>query len=180
MITRKAVFRDMDLCVNCKACIVACNVKHMSNARPEASHIIPTSRNLLNVYPTGPEIRDDRVYQAFIGIACMHCAEAPCIKVCPTSAIYKDTASGVTLVDDEKCIGCRACIWVCPYGAPTFDGRGKMLKCDLCIDRLREGKKTACEHTCAARAIFVGTPEEIAEIQARKAVERIRSGAIIS
>lgn len=180
MLTRKAVYRDMDLCVNCKACTVACNVKHMSGSRSGESTMTLPSRNLVNTYPTGPEIRVDRVYQAFISIACMHCAEAPCIRVCPTSAIYKDPQAGITLVDTEKCIGCRGCLWVCPYGAPTFDGRGKLALCDLCIDRLREGKKTACQHTCPARAIFVGSPEEIAEIQAKKAVDRIRSGATIS
>ena len=177
---RKSIFRDMDACVNCKACIIACNVKHMSHAQVSLPTLVePKGRNLINVYQTGPEIRGDRVYQAFVSIACMHCAEAPCIRVCPVSAIYKDRETTITLVDREKCIGCKACLWVCPYAAPTFDGSGKLVLCDLCLDRLEEGKKTACEQVCPAQAVFVGTPEEIAEIQARKAVERIQSGIII-
>ena len=175
--TLKAIFRDMDTCVDCKACIIACKIKHMSHPYVDLPILAePKGRNLINIYQSGPELRGDRVYQAFVSIACMHCSEAPCIKVCPTSAIYKDTETRVTLVDREKCIGCKACLWVCPYAAPTFDGSGKLVLCDLCIDRLKEGKKTACEAACPAQAIFVGTPEEIAEIQAKKAVKRIQSG----
>ena len=174
---RKSIFRDMDACMNCKACIIACNVKQMASSQ-RIPRVVSEHKgsNLLKIYQSGPEIHGDRVHQAFISIACMHCADAPCIKVCPTSAIYKDTPTGITLVDRKICIGCRLCLWVCPYGAPSFDEEGKLVLCDLCIDRLREGKKTACEATCQASAIFVGTAEEIAELRAKKAVEKIDRG----
>ncbi|MFC1893726.1 4Fe-4S dicluster domain-containing protein [Chloroflexota bacterium] len=176
---RKAIFRDMDACVNCKACLIACNVKHMSHRQATLPLALePKGRNLINVYQCGPEIRGDQVYQSFVSIACMHCEEAPCIRVCPASAIYKDTQTSITLVDRKRCIGCKVCLWVCPYGAPSFDNDGKLVLCDLCIDRLKEGKKTACEATCPANAIFVGTPEEIAELQAKKAVRRIERGLV--
>ena len=175
----KSVFRDMDLCINCKACIIACKVKQMS---PDYTVLRvtsePKSLNLLQVYHCGPEMRGDRVHQSFVSIACMHCEDAPCIKVCPSSAIYKDTETGITLIDKELCISCKACLWVCPYGAPSFNEEAKLALCDLCIDRLREGKKTACEAACPASAIFVGTPEEIHELQAKKAVERIYKSAV--
>ena len=175
---RKSVFRDMDACVNCKACIIACKVKQMSTPYAVAPSIAePRGVNLVWVYQSGPEIRGERVHQSFVSIACMHCADAPCIKVCPESAIYKDTQTGITLVDKELCIGCKGCLWVCPYGAPSFDESGKLVLCNLCIDRLKEGKKTACEAICQASAIFVGSPEEIAEVQAKKAVGRIEKGA---
>ncbi len=175
----KSVFRDMDLCVNCKGCIIACKVKQMSPPYVVSPAIAePKGLNLIWVYRCGPEIRGDTVHQSFVSIACMHCTDAPCIKVCPTSAIYKDTQTGITLVDRELCIGCKGCLWVCPYGAPGFDEDGKLVLCNLCIDRLREGKKTACEAACQASAIFVGTPEEIAELQARKAVDRIDRASV--
>ncbi|MDP2643530.1 MAG: 4Fe-4S binding protein [Desulfobacterales bacterium] len=176
---RKAIYRDMEACVNCKACMIACKVKHMSYHAGPPMPAEAKGRNLVNVYPTGPEIRGGRVYQSFVSIACMHCDPAPCIKACPTSAIYKDLETGITLVDQGKCIGCKACLWVCPYGAPVFDEHGKLTLCDLCIDRLRQGKKTACEATCQAGAIFVGTPEQIGERQARKAVRRIEQSSVI-
>ena len=176
---RKAIFRDMGACVNCKACIIACKVKHMSSVYPVSLAIAEAKgRNLINIYQCGPEIRGDRVYQSFVSIACMHCEDAPCIRVCPVTAIYKDGQTSITLVDREKCIGCKVCLWVCPYGAPSFDEDGKLVLCDLCIARLREGKKTACEAACPADAIFVGSPEEIAELRAKKAAERIDRGII--
>lgn len=177
---RKSILRDMDACINCKACIIACQVKQMSRPYP-VSRAIAEGKGLnliIRVYQCGPEIRGDRVHQSFVSIACMHCEDAPCIKVCPTSAIFKDTQTRITLVDRQICIGCKLCLWVCPYGATSFDEDGKLVLCDLCIDRLREGKKTACEAACQAGAIFVGTPEEIAELQARKAVERIDRGIV--
>lgn len=176
---RKAIIRDMDTCVNCKACIIACKVRHMSPPYPGSPAMVESkSRNLINVYQFGPEIHGDKVYQSFVSIACMHCEDAPCIRVCPVSAIYKDTQTSVTLVDRERCIGCKVCLWVCPYGAPSFDEDGKLVLCDLCLDRIKEGKKTACEAACPADAIFAGTPEEVIELQAKKAVERIGKGII--
>lgn len=177
--TRKSVFRDPELCVNCKACVVACKVKHMSPPFPILPEVSePKGCNLLHVYPFGPAVNEAGVRQSFVTIACMHCEDAPCIKVCPTSAIYKEAASHVTLVNRDRCIGCKACLWVCPYGAPSFDEEGKLALCDLCIDRLREGKKAACEATCQATAILIGTPEEIAEVRAKKAADRIGKGLL--
>jgi len=178
--TRKVVFRDMDACINCKACVIACKVKHMSPVYP-ATPAPPTPgiRSLVNIYRCGPEMRGDRVYQSFVSIACMHCEDAACMRVCPVSAIRKDAETGITLVEHALCIGCNACLWVCPYGAPSFDEAGKLMLCDLCIDRLKEGKKTACEAACQAAAIFVGTAEEVSELQARKAVGRIEKGMMV-
>jgi Fe-S-cluster-containing dehydrogenase component len=133
----------------------------------------PKGINLIHVYAFGPEINGDRVYQLFIGIACMHCEDPPCIRACPTSAISKDAQTLITRVNRHRCIGCKACLWVCPFGAPTFDQDGKLVLCDLCIDRLRERKKAACEAACQASAIFIGSPEEIAELQSKKAVKKL-------
>jgi anaerobic dimethyl sulfoxide reductase subunit B len=172
--TRKSVFRDMDLCVNCKACIIACKVKHGSSPHVMGSIIAePRGLNLIQVYPFGPETRNDRVIQAFVGIACMHCEDAACLKTCPSSAIYKDPQTCITLVDKKRCLGCKACLWACPFGVPSYDENGKLALCDLCLDRLQEGKKAACEAACQARAIFVGSPEEIKELRSRKAVKRM-------
>ena len=120
--TRKSVYRDMDTCIKCKACAIACKVKQMSPAytvsRVEAE---PRSLNLIQVYQYGPEMHGDKVHQAFVPIACMHCDDAPCIRVCPASSVYKDTETGITLVDKELCIGFAkdACEYV-PTVLPAF------------------------------------------------------------
>jgi len=172
---RKALFRDKDKCMFCLTCVVACKVKHYSApfpvSPPEAE---PTGVNRVNVFQVGPLIEGEKVFQFFQPISCMHCADAPCISVCPVSAIYKDKEYGITLVRVARCIGCRACLWVCPFGAPSFDEKGKIALCDMCIDRLREGKKAACEAACQAGAIKTGNAQDIAGLQARKAIERIK------
>jgi Fe-S-cluster-containing dehydrogenase component len=172
--TRQSVFRDMDLCVNCKSCIVACKVKHWAPPYTmDRETAEPKGLNLIQVYHFGPEARNDRVSQAFVGIACMHCEDAACIRVCPSSAIYKDSQTNITLVDKKRCLGCRACLWVCPFGVPSYDEDGKLSLCDLCIDRLREGKKPACEAACQARAIFIGSPDDIRELRSREAARKM-------
>ena len=174
----KILLYDKDKCISCYACVVACKVKHNTPpfpASPPESE--PKGVRRLNVYQVGPFLNGDKVLQFFQPISCMHCADAPCIKVCPSGAIHKDAEFGVTLVNGGRCIGCRACLWVCPFGAPDFDKSGKLVLCDMCIDRVREGKKTACEAACPAQAIETGTIHEIAGLQASKAIERIRRSA---
>ena len=163
MMMRKAVFRDMEACVNCKTCIIACKVKHMSSTHPVSRALArPKSRNLLNVYQCGPEIRGDRIYQAFVSIACMHCQEAPCIRVCPVSAIYKDTQTSITLVDREKCIGCMSCVEACPHepSRAVWDFEEEHAQiCDLCTDTPfwneegGPGGKQGCVEVCPVGAI---------------------------
>jgi len=86
-------------------------------------------------------------------------------------ALRKDVETGITLVDEEKCIGCRFCLWVCSYGSPQFH-YGRMYLCDLCVHRLGEdiqrGRQTACEAACPARAIHVGTTDEISALTGKK------------
>jgi Fe-S-cluster-containing dehydrogenase component len=104
------------------------------------------------------------VHQHFQPVLCMHCADAPCIPACPESAIYKDLETGITLVNEDKCKGCKSCLQACPYGAPQFYD-DKLNLCDLCIHRLAEqrrgGRRTACEAACPAKLIHVGTVDEL-------------------
>ena len=174
--TQRTIFIDTDRCIGCYACVVACKAEHGLGPHPTNPPVAtPEGPELIRVYRIGPQMRGDEVYQYFLPIACMHCLDAPCIAACPRSAIYKDGETGATLVDESRCIGCKFCLWVCPYGAPQFY-EGKMKLCDQCLDRLKEGKKyTACEAVCQARAIYVGPPGDISNRIGRKAAERIGS-----
>ena len=174
----RAIFRDKDKCVACDACIVACKLRHNFPPHPVLPPVAePQGINLINVYQYGPEIRDDRVFQYFLPLSCMHCSDAPCIRACPRAAIYRDWENGVVAIDEDRCIGCKFCLWVCPYGAPRFNEQGKLELCDMCIERLNEGKKAACEAVCPANAIHIGTAEEIADLKARQTIESIERGS---
>jgi len=175
---KKALFFDKDRCVGCYACVIACKLRH--NASPQPSippEGDPKGISPCKVYQFGPMIHEGRVVQFFQPISCMHCPDAPCIEGCPRSAIFRDIETGAVLVDQERCIGCRFCLWICPYGSPHFDEKGKMVKCDMCIDRIREGRPTLCEAVCVAGAILERSPEEISQIQAKKTLAGIRKGS---
>ncbi len=133
-------------CIDCKACMVACEIE---NRVPLGSH-----RNW--VTPIGPTGTFPILGLRFEPGNCMHCENAPCLRVCPTGATYR-RPDGIILIDYDKCIGCRYCIQACPYDARYLDEvRGVVDKCTLCAHRLDAGQTTACVETCIGRARHVG------------------------
>lgn len=102
-------------------------------------------------------------------VMCQHCAEPPCVDVCPTGASFK-RADGIVLVDKHICIGCRYCMMACPYNARNFihekltdqlpvapRGKGTVESCTLCVHRVDRGESsTACSQACSHGAITFG------------------------
>ena len=126
-------------------------------------------------------------------VMCQHCAEPPCVDVCPTGASFK-RADGIVLVDKHICIGCRYCMMACPYKARSFvhepvedqksyapRGKGTVEGCTLCVHRIDKAQLPACVETCASKgggAMLFGDlndPEsEIAKAVAERATQQIR------
>lgn len=100
---------DLDRCTGCRACMVACKVE---NNTPQAIFWMYTFRFEEGEFP------NTRVW--FMPRPCMHCDNAPCVKVCPVGARFK-REDGLTLTDWERCIGCRYCEVACPYGVNYFN-----------------------------------------------------------
>ena len=98
-----------------------------------------------------------------ISMSCNHCETPICVKHCPAGAYTKRTNDGIVVHDPSRCIGCRYCTWLCPYGAPQYDpGTGRVKKCNLCVEELDRGRSPACVTACPLRAIEVGRLSEIA------------------
>ncbi|MCW2279188.1 4Fe-4S dicluster domain-containing protein [Heliophilum fasciatum] len=110
----------------------------------------------------------------FVPRRCMHCDNPPCADICPFSAQTKSPEGPVT-IDPDLCFGGAKCTAVCPWGIParqagvglylklmpTFAGGGVMYKCDLCLDRLRQGQAPACVEACPQKAITIGSKEDM-------------------
>jgi formate dehydrogenase iron-sulfur subunit len=95
---------------------------------------------------------------------CKHCTEAACLEVCPTGALFR-TEFGTVVVQDDICNGCGYCVPACPFGViDQREGDGRVWKCTLCYDRLRDDKEPACAQACPTDSIQFG---ELTELRAR-------------
>lgn len=158
---------DLDTCVGCHACAVACKQWNTSGTTGPL-----TDESPYGAAPSGVWFNRVRHYEVGdyphtktvnMPLSCMHCDDAACVTVCPTGASYKRGEDGIVLVDQDKCMGCSLCAWACPYGARELDPwDGVMKKCTLCIDRIYddalapEDRQPACVITCPAHARHFG------------------------
>ncbi|MDP6951798.1 MAG: 4Fe-4S dicluster domain-containing protein [Alphaproteobacteria bacterium] len=159
---------DLDTCVGCQACAVACkgwNSAGITAPLPDTDPYgtAPDGVWLNRVHGFEAKYDDGRTRTLSFPRSCLHCENAACVTVCPTGASYKREADGIVLVDESKCIGCKLCSWACPYGAREFDSQnGVMKKCTLCIDRIdnqtlpEAEREPACVRTCPAKARHFG------------------------
>lgn len=90
---------------------------------------------------------------------CMHCEQPACVSACTVGALAK-RADGPVAYQASQCIGCRYCMYACPYAGPTFQWDQQLAlisKCDFCEDRLQAGELPACVKTCVSGALQYGT-----------------------
>lgn len=134
-------------CVGCYACRVACQ---MVNGLESDEAFIKFDEMEQGVYPN--------VYAEVVPVQCMHCEDAPCEAVCPTHATYT-TDSGVVLVDEERCIGCKYCMAACPYQVRVHNEKtGTVDKCRFCtVSAETTGTKMcSCVEACLTGARMFG------------------------
>ncbi len=172
----------------CSACVTACNEENgltNQNVRPEIEE----------QWIRTVTLRDQKTgYVQTLPVMCQHCAEPPCVDVCPTGASFK-RADGIVLVDKHICIGCRYCMMACPYKARSFvheditgqkpyapRGKGTVESCTLCVHRVDAGRIPACVEACnydAGKAMTFGDlndpASDIAKRLATQASTEIRA-----
>jgi DMSO reductase iron-sulfur subunit len=133
---------DLNRCVGCGACVLGCRIENELPLDVSWRRILQVNRPRLSGGPT-----------YHLSLACHHCENPPCANACPSGALWK-RPDGVVLLNADRCIGCRYCEMACPFGAPSFDERAKvMTKCHLCHHRLDEGLAPACVTACPTEAL---------------------------
>ncbi len=150
-----ALIIDLNRCTGCGACAKACNQR---NNLPGDMSFIRRIRK--------EEVSDKHCW--CLPVQCQHCQEAPCESVCPAGATYHHP-SGVVLVNEKMCVGCKYCAVACPYDARVYDEHtGIVNKCWLCLDWVLGGGQPACVQACAPSARIFGRQDdpEIAELLA--------------
>lgn len=160
---------DLKKCAGCYACVAACKAEH---ATPPGVYWCRVVKQETGTYP--------RVRRVPLPLQCMHCADPPCEKVCPTGAT-EQRADGIVFIDYGICMGCRACMIACPYQARYFLAElrpyygsqgltpyeafgyaangyveGTVTKCNFCLERIDAGKDPACVANCPGRGRYFG------------------------
>ncbi len=155
---------DARNCLDCEACKVACKAE---NEVP-----LGRSRNWVR--------QEEKGAFPFVSVQiepgqCMHCDNAPCVRVCPTGA-SRVVEGGIVVVDADDCIGCRYCMEACPYDARYFhEESGTVDKCTFCHHRLQAGLAPACVTTCPTKVRLFGDlndpRSEVSKVLDRQRVE---------
>jgi len=142
----KIIVVDEKRCLGCRTCEIECALAHSeADGLIDAIHADERPESRIHVEPLG---------EFGIPLQCRHCEDAPCMMVCPTEAIHRDEEQGPVLIDNERCIGCKFCVLVCPFGVISLSRDGKaVIKCDLCIARTELGKEPACVAGCPTGAM---------------------------
>lgn len=151
-------FFDQSRCSGCFTCVLACRQWHSTEYEVMNWRRVETFEN-----GTFPDVK-----VSFFSLSCMHCKNPPCVSSCPVSAIFKQKEDGIVRVDSEKCLGepnCGLCKKACPYQIPQFNPNLdlKMEKCNLCLDRLHEGKRPICVDACPMHALNVAPLNELSK-----------------
>jgi len=180
---KRGLVIDLDTCVGCHACAVACKEWNGDSAlsgpladyEPYGAAPSGVWFNRVRHYETGVYPENKTVN---VPMSCMHCEEADCVTVCPTGASYK-REDGIVLVNQDQCMGCNLCTWACPYGARELDtASGTVKKCTLCADRIDDtllppqDRQPACVLACPTHARHFGDFDDPQSLVSQLVAER--------
>ncbi len=152
---------DQTKCIGCHACTTACKSEN-----DVALGVFRTWVKQVDV-GTFPDVR-----RHFAVLRCNHCEDAPCVTICPVTAMYQ-RPDGLVDFDPSICIGCKACMQACPYDAIHMDpDSNTAAKCNFCSHRVDEGRLPACVVVCPVEALIFGDLDDPASRVSREVRSR--------
>jgi formate dehydrogenase iron-sulfur subunit len=175
---RMGMLVDTTVCIGCRNCEWACKVAHELPTPDQQSYADrslfkemrrPSEKALtvVNEYKN----KNNSQIPIDVKVQCMHCDHPACVSACIVGAMTKHSNGAVTW-DTNKCIGCRYCMVACPFQVPSFEFdkalNPKIMKCDFCFERTKDGKLPACADICPVGAITYGKRSELINIAREK------------
>ncbi|WP_300461582.1 4Fe-4S dicluster domain-containing protein [Desulfobacula sp.] len=189
-----ATLIDIRKCIGCEECVYACQAanaeKYPEPEKPFPKMVPPrvpvedwsekrevtdrlTPYNWLFIQTASVTVNGEQI-DLTIPRRCMHCANPPCVKLCPWGAL-KQEENGLSRIDSDLCLGGSKCKKVCPWDVPqrqtgvglyldllpALAGNGVMYKCDRCYNRLEKGEVPACIEVCPENVQTIGPRSEI-------------------
>lgn len=150
---------DFEKCFACRTCEIECAFSHSRKGNFFEFIGNPDKK---------ASVKIKNISGFITPLRCLHCDFPSCVIICPSGALKKDE-NGIVIVDTEKCVGCGMCVVVCPYGVPEIDRDKKIYtKCDLCIERLKNGKLPSCVISCPNKALkFIEFEEKDEKVRSR-------------
>lgn len=146
----KRIYAIDSWCIDCKRCEVACKAFHSDSKDPVKAFKVqqPPPQNRVRVEGT-------KAYS--LAVNCRHCEKPKCVEGCISGAMVKDPITGIVTSDPTKCVGCRTCVSMCPFGAVKIEeGPVKAIafKCDLCGEVPGQPGEPSCVAACPNRALI--------------------------
>jgi carbon-monoxide dehydrogenase iron sulfur subunit len=162
----KVIIVDIEKCLACKSCEIACALAHSrSGVLEQAVAESPKPQRMVTVELAG---------EFAVPIQCRHCEAAPCIEICPTGAIQRFDEQAPVIVDADLCIGCKLCMLICPFGVLQIGAEGRaVIKCDMCYERLKEGKLPECVEACPTGALKLVSLNDLTKSRRREASKKL-------
>jgi Fe-S-cluster-containing dehydrogenase component/formate-dependent nitrite reductase membrane component NrfD len=147
---------DLRKCIGCHACTIACKAEHQI---PIGSHRCWVKTVEKGTFPD--------TQRFFFPVLCNQCEEAPCVRICPTNALFK-RRDGIVDLNSASCIGCRACMEACPYDQLFIDPNTHTAeKCNFCANRVENKLLPACVSVCPTECRIFGDLDDPASEVAR-------------
>ena len=158
------VLIDTTKCVGCQQCQIACQQSKSLPADKTPRALCAAAPSVVKV----ANISTDPAKPALKPVKwqCMNCVNPSCVSACTVGALQKRD-DGPVVYDSSRCIGCRYCMYACPFGVPTFEWSKQfslISKCDGCAARRDQGKQPACVEACPAKALTYGNRNELLTI----------------
>lgn len=145
----KRIYAREQWCVDCKLCEVACKTAHSASKDPVKAYLHEQPEPQARICVEGD-------LHLSIAVNCRQCGKPACVDGCIAGAMTRNPETGVVVCDPEKCLGCRTCMTLCPFGCihvERVQGRGYAFKCDLCGEKPGEAGKPSCVAACPNRAL---------------------------